>query len=122
MSSVCFICIYYQHGANKLDTLSIDMILPDSIDILGTQVKIVLTTERPDVWGEWDSETDTILINSNASQEKQCVILMHEILHCIDDHLGLNLKHHSVYAVSQVLFAMLKENAELKEWIFSHIR
>lgn len=98
------------------------MILPSSLYLLGVHINIVLTADRPDVWGEWDSETNTIIINSSAPEEKQCVTLLHELIHAMDDLLGMNLKHSSVYAVSQLLYVLLKDNPEIKEWIFEVLR
>tara|TARA_R100000458_G_C8263857_1_gene239143 strand:+ start:998 stop:1300 length:303 start_codon:yes stop_codon:yes gene_type:complete len=93
------------------------MELPSSFELLGITIHINLTDERQDVWGEWDSESRTILINSKATKENQCITFMHELIHAIDDLLGLDLEHRDVYAVSQVLWAVLRNNPSINAWI-----
>ena len=90
---------------------------PSTIHVLGTEVPINLTSERDDVWGEWDGAEGTILLNARAEGHKLRITFLHELMHGIDDLLGLNVKHHAVYALSQVLWATLVDNPELAEWL-----
>ena len=87
------------------------------IRLLGFEIPIIMTTERKDVWGEWDGETQTITLNSLASVDQMRVTFLHELMHGIDDLLGLNLPHRTVYALSQVLFAVMVENKDLNDWM-----
>jgi len=90
---------------------------PTTIHVLGTEVPINLTSERDDVWGEWDGTEGSILLNDRAEGHKLRITFLHELIHGIDDLLGLNVKHHAVYALSQVLWATLVDNPELARWL-----
>jgi hypothetical protein len=89
---------------------------PDKIKLIGISVPILLTEDRDDVWGEWDGGKGTITLNPKASEDYLRITLLHEALHGIDDLLGLNLKHSVVYALSQHIWLMFKENPELAKW------
>ena len=90
---------------------------PDEITVLGFPIKIIFTSEREDVWGEWDGDKFTITINDKATLRHKQVTMLHEALHGIDSIMGLELTHKNVYAISQILYLMLKENTDLTSWL-----
>ena len=95
---------------------------PQLIHVLGIKIPIIISADRPDVWGEWDGAKGTILLNVDADEDKLRITFLHELLHCIDDLLGINLKHSAVYSLSQVLWAVLKENPELTDWLIDALK
>jgi len=94
---------------------------PDKIKLIGFLVPIIISAERDDVWGEWDGSAGTVTLNARASDDHLKVTFLHEIIHGIDDILGLNIKHSTVYALSQHLWLMFKENPALTEWFFENL-
>ena len=90
---------------------------PSSIKVLGSTIQIKIDDSRTDVWGEWDGATNTILLTTPWYQDRMAITFLHEWLHCCDDLLGLNLKHSTVYGLSQVLWAVLLENPKLRQWL-----
>ena len=94
---------------------------PDKIKLIGFLVRLNVTKDRDDVWGEWDGGNGTILLNARASEDLMKVTFLHEVIHGIDDLLGLGIKHSTVYALSQHLWLLFKENPALAEWFFSNL-
>ena len=77
---------------------------PTTIHVLGTEIPINVTSERDDVWGEWDGTDGSILLNDRAEGHKLRITFLHELIH-------------AVYALSQVLWATLVDNPELAKWL-----
>ena len=94
------------------------MTCPDKIKLVGFIVPLLLAEDREDVWGEWDGRENTITLNAQASKDHLKDSLLHDAIHGIDEFLGLNLKHSVVYALSQHIWLMFKENPELAQWFF----
>jgi len=94
---------------------------PKTIDLLGLTIEINVHDKRDDVWGEWDGEARSIFIHASAPEDYKRVTFLHEIIHGLDDILGLGINHRSVYALSQVLFAMMKDNPVLTLWLFDEL-
>lgn len=97
------------------------MTCPDKVKLLGFIIPIILSDERDDVWGEWDGGAGTVTLNSKASDDHLRITFLHEILHAMDDILGLGISHRNVYAISQILWLLLKENPALTEWLIANL-
>lgn len=92
--------------------------LPQSIEVLGVTVPIVVTDEQmEDCFGCWELATGTITLAKGVESDHLRVTLLHELLHAIDDMTGSGMKHSHVYIISQILFCILKTNPELREWL-----
>lgn len=91
--------------------------MPSQIEMLGFKIPIILDDKRDDVWGEWDGGLCTITINNKASLDHKRVTLLHELIHGIDDFLGLNVPHKNVYALSHIIFVILRENPDFAAWL-----
>ena len=90
-----------------------------TIKILGVPIKVMLVKygeEDESVYGQYDPETDTIELNADSSLLHQKTTLVHEILHCIEHLLGLEMEHKDVYSISQTAWAIAEGNKELRDW------
>ena len=93
-----------------------------TVKVLGVPIKVVLVNyveeeEDDSVYAQYDPETYTIELNANSSPLHQKMSICHEILHCIEDLLGLsNLEHKDVYSISQTAWAVAEGNKELRDW------
>jgi hypothetical protein len=95
---------------------------PTSIRLLGVNIPVNFCTPETgdiskDVYGEWDSETSEISVHDELPIHHQKITLLHELLHGVDEFLGLGMPHKTVYAVSQCLYAIMKENGDMVKWI-----
>lgn len=96
---------------------------PSIIRLLGVSIKIEYCnfndeeSNNEDVYGEWHSDTFDIKIEENLPPHHQKITLLHELLHGVDDFLSLGISHKSVYAISQCLYAVMRENREMIEWV-----
>tara|TARA_R100000664_G_C2753066_1_gene140442 strand:- start:423 stop:731 length:309 start_codon:yes stop_codon:yes gene_type:complete len=90
-----------------------------TIKILGVPIKVMLVKygeEDDSVYGQYDPETYTIELNADSSPLHQKITLVHEILHVIEDLLGLEMEHKDVYSISQTAWGIAEDNKELREW------
>jgi hypothetical protein len=96
---------------------------PTVIRLLGVDIQIEFCKNEDggdiskDVYGEWDSDTSEIKIHSDLPDHHKKITLLHELLHGVDEFLGLGLPHKTVYAISQSLYAVMKDNRKMIEWI-----
>ena len=90
-----------------------------TVKVLGVPIKVVLVNygdEDEAVYGQYDPETYTIELNAASSPLHQRLTLLHEILHVIEDLLGLDMDHKDVYSISQTAWAVAEGNKELRDW------
>lgn len=91
--------------------------LPRNIRVMGVDIPIVVTEkEMEDCFGCWELATGTITIAPGIADDHLRVTLLHELLHAIDDLAGAGIKHSHIYLISQILFAVLRGNPELRRW------
>lgn len=62
--------------------------------------------------GESDSDHGKILILEGLERSVDEATLLHEVIHTISDHLGLDLEESQVSGIAQGLFALFKDNPE----------
>jgi len=92
--------------------------LPRKIRVIGVDIPIVVTDEQmEDCFGCWELATGTITLAPGIAEDHLRVTLLHELLHAIDDLAGARIKHSHIYLISQVLFAVLRGNPELAQWL-----
>lgn len=67
--------------------------------------------------GQCDSNALVIRVAPEIPKERQAVILLHEILHAVFNHVGLDEDNEEqiVTAVANELYAVFKNNPKLKE-------
>jgi hypothetical protein len=58
--------------------------------------------------GYYDSSTFSVSLDESLSEEMQHTVLIHEVLHAIDDVYGLNLEHTAVHSLAIALHQVLK--------------
>ena len=68
-------------------------------------------------FGHCDMDNNTIWIASNASEVQQKSTLLHEIIHLVEQSVGLNFSEHSVLALEAGLFHILRDNEKIKDAI-----
>lgn len=99
---------------------------PNSLRVLGLDIPVVIAKPKKEgkesideySFGEWDPTNLSIHINNLIPIEHQKIVLLHELLHGMDELLNLNLPHKVVYALSQSLYAFILENQEAIDWIY----
>lgn len=69
-----------------------------------------LHNEKYELLGEISYLAQEITLRSDASQEDKRVMLLHEILHGVDDAWGLRLKERQVDMLSKALYQLLRDN------------
>ena len=92
------------------------------LDVLGLPISVMLVdfTDDPadQVYGQYDSYNSLIELDNSSAFHHQRVTLLHELLHCYQDLLGLNnVKHKDVYSISQALYALITHNRDFAEWL-----
>ena len=90
--------------------------LPEKINVLGTEVPLVIENME-DAFAEWDLGACRIRVSPGIHEDYLRVTMIHEILHVIDDFLGIGIKHKDVYSISQSIFQVLRANPELARWL-----
>ena len=92
--------------------------LPETINVLGTEVKIKIE-DMPDAFAEWDLGNCQIRFCPDIKPDYLKPTVLHELIHVIDDFLGIGIKHSTVYAISAALFQVFKANPELARWLLT---
>jgi len=92
------------------------------LNVLGMPIKVNLVDFTDDiadqVFGQYDSYNSLIELDNSSAFHHQRVTLLHELLHCYQDLLGLdNVKHKDVYSLSQALYALITQNKDFTEWL-----
>lgn len=99
--------------------------MPSTIRLMGVDIPITMSTESsliPEVGGEevygfWDSNNMEITVSNVCGHTQERVTVLHELVHAIDDFLFLDLSHQAVYAFSQALFQVLRDNPGLSAYL-----
>lgn len=83
-----------------------------SLTIFGKpyQVQYVDNINDGDQFGEINTGTGIISVLNTSSAQMQEETLLHEIIHAIDEDMGIGLNEKQVQRLSVSLYAVLKEN------------
>ena len=84
-----------------------DRLLPESIQVLGHTVDIVIT-EAMDELGLSVFNKRKIYISADLDYDQQVETLIHEIFEYANSLLEMNLEHHKICSLEMVLFQSLK--------------
>jgi len=86
----------------------------------GQEWKVKTTKNHPKIEGNFgycDLGENTIWIATNATEIQQKSTLLHEIIHLIEQSMGLNFSEHSVLTLEAGLFHILRDNQAVKNEI-----
>jgi hypothetical protein len=95
------------------------------IDILGKIYKIKFLKDskfEEQEYGLIDFNSMEILVNIEKGLDHQKDTVIHEILHGIDEELGLHLSEKQVRNLGCGIFQVLKTNKKLRLWLFTERR
>ena len=72
--------------------------------------------KNPDILGYWDMETG-IEINDNLMGDTKIPVLMHEILHGINNQLGIGIDEHQTQLLATGFIQLLQANGGEVGWL-----
>lgn len=93
---------------------------PRKVSILGRVFKITYVIKGPledDELGEVDLSTQKMSILEGLSADKERSVVLHEIIHGIDDILDLGLSEEQVNGLENGLFAVMRDNPRVIAYI-----
>ena len=83
---------------------------PERIRILGKAFKVVNGPIADDLNGECDTDTQTLAVRDGQPLESEQDTLLHEVIHAIDEAMGLKMKEAQVKGCATGLLAVMKDN------------
>ena len=93
---------------------------PEKVKIIGKVYALTFTTEAPleaDDMGDCDSNKQRIAVRDGQPLESEQDSVLHEIVHGIDDSMGIKLKEGQVEKIATGLLAVLKDNPPLAAYL-----
>lgn len=91
---------------------------PERIRILGKRFTVTYGGPMEDgLVGECDSDALRISIRDNQPLESEQDTLLHEVLHAVDEAMGLKMKEAQVKGAATGLLAVLKDNPALAAYL-----
>lgn len=69
--------------------------------------------DNPELLGRWDGDQDCILMLSSLKPSNRVRVLMHEILHAIEDQYSLEFSESDIDRVACGIVSLMKDNPEL---------
>ncbi len=97
------------------------MALVQSVKVGGLVLPVRVLDEIPveggNASGQWLYETGELHVSRsrNPSEAEQRETLLHEVLHVIDEALGIGLRERQIHALGHALHALLVDNPGLME-------
>lgn len=88
----------------------------ESVNVLGQTYRVVLheCTTEDHTWGKIVYEEQVIYICPVIHEEERRVVLLHEILHCLNAQLKLGLQEANTARLAQGLFHVFTNNRDLR--------
>lgn len=89
---------------------------PERIRVIGKRFTVQFLTAAPlddGLNGECDSDEQQILVRDGQPLESEQDTLLHEVIHAIDEAMGLKMKEAQVKGTATGLLAVLKDNPAL---------
>jgi hypothetical protein len=92
---------------------------PEIVDVLGKKftIKILTPDEIEDCDGYMELAAQVIAIRLQPANDYNHDTMLHEIIHAIDETLGLGMKEKQVHQLAVGITAVLKQNPELTAWL-----
>lgn len=93
---------------------------PEKIKILGKRFALRYVAAEPldaGLMGECDSDGQSILIREAQPLESEQDTVLHEIIHAVEEAMGLRMKESQVKGAATGLLAVLKDNPQLVSYL-----
>jgi hypothetical protein len=93
---------------------------PERIEVIGKRFSVEYPTGAPldeGLNGECDTDKQKILVRDGQPLESEQDTLLHEVLHAVDEAMGLKLKEYQVKGAATGLLAVLKRNPALVAYL-----
>ncbi len=93
---------------------------PERVKVLGKRITISYLTSAPlddGLNGECDVDKQQILVRDGQPLESEQDTVLHELLHAIDEAMGLRMKESQVKGAATGLLAVLKDNPGLTAYL-----
>lgn len=90
---------------------------PEKIKILGKVFRVNNGPLAEDLMGECDNDKQLILIRDGQPLESEQDTLLHEVLHAVDEAMGLKMKEAQVKGCATGLLAVLKDNPRFATYL-----
>jgi len=93
---------------------------PERVKVLGKRITISYLSGAPlddGLNGECDVDKQQILIRDGQPLESEQDTVLHELLHAVDEAMGLKLKESQVKGAATGLLAVLKDNPGLTAYL-----
>lgn len=95
---------------------------PDSITVLGLPVPVHYRADSEDSYlegkvGYWDGPRLRIVINKEYDLQARKEVVLHELLHAIEDAVKTGIGEKAVSRFSRALFCVAQENPTLFRWL-----
>jgi Zn-dependent peptidase ImmA (M78 family) len=94
--------------------------LPKTVRLLHLTIPLISGgTTDSDSLGEWHANKAEIHYDPNATEPVLRETLLHEMLHAVLDHTGLDPEDHEtiIRSISPLLLHLLKENPKMFAWL-----
>lgn len=92
--------------------------MPKSIRIAGRTI-LILKAKLDTCRGVHAGHDNRITIDADTAGDEQKAVLLHEILHDVDQCCGAGLSEQVNSAMSSVLFGVFRDNPDLVAWLMS---
>lgn len=92
---------------------------PSAVYIAGQSVEIEIDHELRGygVAGTFEFQTSKISLDGTLNHEAQKATMIHEVVHAIDIAAGTRMKERDVCAFASILFAFIRDNRQVMDWI-----
>ena len=91
---------------------------PARIRVLGKQFSVVYGKDLPaDLSGQCDSDKQRIDIWDCQPLESEQDTVLHEVLHAVDEAMGLKMREAQIRGVATGLLAIMKDNASFVSYL-----
>ena len=92
---------------------------PERLKILGKPFQIKWLTEGldNDLVGECDTDKQVISVRDGQPLEQEQDTLLHEVIHAIEEAMGLKMSERQVKGCATGLLAVMKDNARFSSYL-----
>ena len=93
---------------------------PTKVKVLGQTFSISYVQGDPledDDLGECSVDKLTVSVRDGLPPEKEKLVVVHELIHAIEDVLGLKLKESQVEGLETGLYALIRDNPSLISYL-----
>jgi hypothetical protein len=90
---------------------------PERIRVLGKAFKVTNGPLEDNLNGECDTDKQTLAVRDGQPLESEQDTLLHEVIHAIDEAMGLKMKEAQVKGCATGLLAVMKDNPGLMAYL-----